>query len=168
MSLPAWLPAALTEPDLVKLEPLAWAAYQTSFKAGQLMPKFKIGAVSVERVPHVANPNREHTYWHAVTEGSPEHTRIKAIKERLERVPWLRPFIENWAQCLVWWEERYGSKHWNLWHQAAGHVVIVKETRTGYFLKTGYPVRVHDVASWVRRHETAKKNEPRLVKLNAA
>jgi hypothetical protein len=157
MSFPAWLPAILTEPDSTKLELLAWAAYQTSFRAGQPMPRFKVGAVSVERDPHVARADREHSYWHAVTEGSPESSRIGAVKERLERIPWLRPFIENWALCRVWWEQRGDSLHWNLWHPSAGHVVIVKETRTGYFLKTGYPIELRDAPVWVKRHAEAKK-----------
>lgn len=157
MSLPAWLPAALTAPDMAKLEPLAWAAYQTSFKAGQMMPKFKVAVVSVEREPHVARADREHTYWHAITEGSPEATRKNPVKERLERVPWLRPFIENWSQCRVWWEYRESSKHWNVWHPSAGHVVIIKETTTGFLLKTGYPSDAADMTRWLKRHEDAKK-----------
>lgn len=157
MSLPTWLPASLTEPDLVKLESLAWAAYQTSFKAGQMMPKFKVSVVSVEREPHVANPKRERTYWHAVTKGAPEETRTNPVKERLERVPWLRPFIEHWQDCRVWWEFRESSKHWNVWHSSVGHVVIIKETSTGYLLKTGYPSDAADMTRWLKRYYDAKK-----------
>lgn len=157
MTMPAWLPAPLTETDLIRLELLAWAAYNHSFKPGQQMPRFKVGFVSVEREPHVARPDREHSYWHVVTQGKPESARTFSVKERMERIPWLRPFIENWGECKVWWEWRDDSKHWNLWHASAGHVVIVKETNTGYLLKTAYPVELSKLHSWIRKFAEAKK-----------
>jgi hypothetical protein len=31
------------------------------------------------------------------------------------------------------------------------------QTKTGYFLKTAYPIKAHEVADWVKRYREAKE-----------
>jgi hypothetical protein len=150
------LPAKLNAAPVAILEPQAYVVYQADFRTARPAPAFRTGAVKVVSAPHIANANREHSYWHAVTEGNPEATRTMAISERLERVPWMRPILDGWPTCKVWWESRESSQHWNIWHANARYVVIVKELSNGYLLKTAYPTGP-DAAKWHRRFADAKK-----------
>ena len=111
----------------------------------------------VSRRPHIANPTREHTYWHIVTSGFPENIRTLPETRRLRRIPWVRPIVAGWTGSKIWWEYRESSVHWNIWHTGQRHVIIVKELADGhYLLKTGYPTDL-DVTVWHRRYEEAKK-----------
>ena len=78
-STPAWLPLALALadfPDMVGLETAAFTLFQTAWAS---YPTFRGDEVRVHRHPHLANSNRWNTYWHCVTEGDPETTRITPI-----------------------------------------------------------------------------------------
>jgi hypothetical protein len=111
----------------------------------------------VESRPHVANASREHTYWHAVTQGQPETARTNPASERLTHVPWIRPVIADWAGLKVWWEFRESSRHWNIWHSGVRYVVIVKALAgEGYLLKTAYPTGPM-AAKWHKKFAEAKK-----------
>gem|GEM_PF-2672713 len=57
----------------------------------------------------------------------------------------------------VWWEYRESSRHWNIWHNHAHYVVIVKALAgSNYLLKTAYPMG-YDLPKWQRRFFEAKK-----------
>ena len=155
MSVP--LPAPLPDQPEATLEPRAYAAYQSDFDPALPCPGFQSGVVRVERTPHKANPTREHTYWHIVTEGYPEDKRTAPIIERLTRIPWVRPVVTGWTQLKIWWEIRESSTHWNIWHPGYRYVVIVKELSRGdYLLKTGYPTGP-DAFKWHKKFAEAKK-----------
>lgn len=156
------MPAALTVAPESTLEDRAHSAYQADFGPNCPLVRFQAGDVKVSRRPHLANPAREHTYWHTVTFGFPEATRTTPDQVRLTRVPWLRPIIAGWAGSKIWWEPRESSIHWNIWHTGRRHVIIVKELADGhYLLKTGYPTDF-DVTVWHRRYAEAKKTRRTL------
>jgi len=156
--LPDPLPA---EPDAT-LEERAHTAYQNDFGPACPLAQFQTGQIKVSRRPHIANPAREHSYWHTVTFGFPEDTRVRPDKIRLRRVPWVHPILTGWPHLKVWWEMREASVHWNIWHTTQRHVVIVKELANGdYLLKTAYPTD-SDVTTWHRRFSEAKKTRRAL------
>jgi len=167
MSTPTWLPAALKRTDFADesaLEIAVWTLFQTDFKTP---PVFRNEKIFVDRNPHKACPNREHSYWHLITEGEPEENRTTPVPDRLEHLPWAKPIIENEACPLsaikVWSNRRGGSTHVCIWFDRMNYLVILKQLpRDNYFLKTAYRPgsqgrqRLHkEYASW-------KKNGARL------
>ena len=151
------LPPSLVEAPPETLETRAYGVYQQDFGPAAQEALFQEAKVIVERTPHRANADREHTYWHAVTEGLPEESRVNPVVERLVRIPWMRPVICGWAEMRVWWEYRDYSTHWNIWHRNSRYVVIVKELACGdYLLKTAYPTGL-DLLKWQKRYFEAKK-----------
>lgn len=151
------LPPSLIEAPLGTLEARAYAAYQQDFGPASPDTLFQTAKVLVERTLHKANAAREYTYWHSVTEGVPEESRVDPVRERLVRVPWMKPVIGGWLEMRVWWEYRDSSTHWNIWHRNSRYVVIVKELAGGdYLLKTAYPTGF-DVQKWQKKFFEAKK-----------
>ena len=151
------MPDALPLEPQATLEERAHTAYQSDFGPGCPPPEFQTRHVTVDRSPHIANAKREHTYWHTVTSGTPESTRIRPEERRMRRIPWVKLILVGWAGSKVWWEHRESSVHWNIWHTGQRHVVIVKALAGGaYLLKTSYPTDF-DVTTWHTRYQEAKK-----------
>lgn len=142
MNKPPWLPDRL-EPSaftgLETLEVAAWSVFQRDFAQ---WPLFRGETVTVSRVPHKARPDREHTYWHLVTEGEPEEARQAPMPDRLERIPWARPVIENEgcpsSSIKVWSNQRHGSTHVCIWFDRMNWLVVLKQLSQNYLLKTTY------------------------------
>lgn len=142
MSTTHWLPNRLDRnsfSDETALEAAAWAAFQRDFAAA---PIFRTERVNTNRQPHPARADRHHSYWHAVTEGEPEEARAVPEAERLERVPWVRPVIENEAcpqsSIKVWSNQRGSSTHVCIWFDRVNWLVVLKQLKTNYLLKTTY------------------------------
>jgi hypothetical protein len=142
MSTPAWLPARLdraTHPDDDALEAAAWTVFQRDFATA---PTFRAERVNINRQPHPARPDRQHSYWHAITEGQPEEARTAPEIDRLERMPWARPVIDNEAcprsSIKVWSNERHGNTHVCIWFDQINYLVVLKQLSTNYLLKTTY------------------------------
>ena len=136
-----WVPAKLDCSDGVTvLEPQAYCAYQVDFGIARPAVPFRGAAITVNRKPHPANAQREHTYWHMVTEGEPEITRTTPILDRLERIPWARPVLEHvGASGVKAWENVRGSdRHFCVWHDRVNYLVVVKQTVDTFLLKTTY------------------------------
>ena len=142
MSTPTWLPAPLdraTFPDADALEAAAWAIFQRDFAN---LPQFRGEKVVVSSHPHPANPVRSFTYWHCVTEGTPERTRTGLIPERMECIPWAWPLISNEAckqsAIKVWSNQRDGNAHVCIWFDRVNYMVVLAMTKSGFLLKTTY------------------------------
>lgn len=142
MSNPTWLPAPLERTafaEVAALEAAAWAVFQRDFAR---WPQFRGEFVTVWRTPHKARADRGHTYWHVVTEGEPEESRHTPMPDRLERMPWTRPLIENEACPLsaikVWSNRRGGSTHVCVWFDRMNWLVVLKQLASNYLLKTTY------------------------------
>jgi len=133
-------PPKLAASDLAQLEPKAYTHYQTDFGPTRISVPFLGAQVGVERHPHKANSAREHTYWHMVTEGFPEDIRTSPMRDRLERVPWVRVVLEQaqHADIKCWANARGSDRHFCLWHSKLNFLVVVKQTAQSYLLKTCY------------------------------
>lgn len=166
MSSPAWLPDRLDRtafPDEAALEVAAWAVFQQNFSTA---PSFRSERVNVDRSSHVARTDRQHSYWHAVTEGQPEEARITPDPERLERMPWARPVIENEAcphsAIKVWSNRRKGNTHICIWFNRINYLVVLKQLRTNYLLKTTYSPESRRKQQLHREYAAWKKSGARL------
>ncbi len=141
-ALPPWLPARLFQAnfdDVAALEVAAYAIFQRDW-ATRLI--FRGDEVRVHRHPHVASASRWNTYWHCVTEGNPEETRTIPIVERVERIPWSRPVIENEADLArgmkVWANVRGRDQHVCVWFEPENYLVVLKIAYDHFLLKTTY------------------------------
>ncbi len=126
-------------PNVVALEVAAYAIFQRDW-AKRLV--FRGDEVRVHCHPHRANADRWHTYWHCVTEGELEERRTTPIVDRLERVPWSRPVIENEADGMsgikVWANIRGRDQHVCIWLEPQNYLVVLKIAYDHFVLKTTY------------------------------
>lgn len=123
------------------VEPQSLTRYQTDFPAGGTLPSVRGKPVMVRREPHPANPAREYTYWHMVTEGEFEDEQKRTPDlERIMRMPWAKPLLVNYTHTTVkrWWNVRYGMRHYCIWHSPVNYLVVIKERYEGLFLLTTY------------------------------
>lgn len=154
-----WLPDRLVEADhddINALEAVAYAIFQNDWAS---FSSFRGDEVRVHRQPHKANGDRWHTYWHAVTEGFPEEVRTTPMPDRLERVPWCRPVVENEgnAAVKVWGNFRKGNRHICIWFDRVNYIVILKECRDHFLLKTTYCPRTRRKQQLHREYAAWKK-----------
>lgn len=163
------LPPQLSRAPENTLETRAYDTYRADFCRSAPDLKFQGQNVHVNRMPHPANPYREHSYWHSVTFGQPENERTQPDIRRLMRVPWIHPIIADWKNLKVWREfEKHGGgrNHWAIWHNKQRYVVIVKELKDTYLFVTSYPTD-GDLARWHRRFADAKKTGRALLRQDA-
>jgi hypothetical protein len=139
---PAWLPPRLFESNFTDILSLELAAYAIFQKDWATRPIFRGDQVRVHFHPHRANVNRWNSYWHCVTEGEPEETRTKPIVERLERIPWSRPLIENEsdvaARIKVWANTRGRDQHVCIWLEPENYLIVLKIAYDHFLLRTTY------------------------------
>jgi len=135
-----WLPDKLSEADYTDIDALEAAAYAIFQTDWSDFASFRGDQVRVHRHAHRAKADRWHTYWHAVTEGFPEEVRTSPIPDRLERVPWCRPIVDNEgdAAIKVWANVRGRDQHICIWFDRINYIVILKECRDHFLLKTTY------------------------------
>ena len=166
MSSPTWLPARLDRAsfsDDTALELAAWAAFQRDFKTP---PQFRSERVYINRHPHPARSDRGHTYWHAVTKGQPESVRTTPETDRLESLPWARPIIENencpHSTIKVWSNRRKDSTHICIWFDRINFLIVLKQLKTNYLLKTTYSPQSQRRRQLHREYANWKKNGARM------
>jgi len=141
-ALPKWLPPRLRGAAFADTSALEIAAYEVFQKDWATRAVFHGDEVRVHRHPHRANANRWHTYWHCMTEGEPEETRSTPMADRLERIPWSRPVIENEADIAggmkVWANIRGRDQHVCVWFEPENYLVVLKIAYDHFLLKTTY------------------------------
>ena len=157
MSVP--LPPPLPPNPETTLEERAHSVYQTDFGASVEPTQFMRSEIHVNRAPHPANTRREHTYWHMVTEGNPETQRVSPVKERLVKIPWVHPILKHAddPDIKVWFSPREANKHYCVWHSNANYLVILKQLRHGWLLKTTYRPDPERVAKLHQEYARSKR-----------
>jgi len=60
------------------------------------------------------------------------------MKDRLERSPWILPVIENEGEVKVWSNTRKGHRHICIWMDRQNYLIVLKECRDHFLLKTTY------------------------------
>ncbi|MEI7730463.1 MAG: hypothetical protein WCO56_12880 [Verrucomicrobiota bacterium] len=146
-----------------EVEPLAHAVYQADFPAGGTLPAVKGEVVQVRREPHPANPTREYTYWHMVTEDDPKFPRDESKRlpdlVRVCAIPRAKTLLDNHTHATVkrWWNVRAGLKHLCIWHPPVNYVLVIKERYEGNFLVTSYCPEPTRRLDFHKEWATAKK-----------
>ena len=160
-TLPKWLPARLRKddfPDEAILEVTAYGIFQTDWVTRAV---FHGDEVRVHRHPHRANANRWQTYWHCVTEGEPEEVRKRPMVDRLERIPWSRPVIDNEsdqaAGIKVWANSRGRDQHVCVWFEPENYLVVLKIAYDHFVLITTYCPESRRRVQLQRDYSTWKK-----------
>lgn len=156
-----WVPDMLDgSQGIAGVEPNAYCSYQADFGPRQSPVNFRDSTLTVNRFPHPANRQREHTYWHMVTEGHPENVRNSPMLDRLQRVPWARPLLEHIGQPGVkaWANVRGSDRHFCVWHDRINYIVVVKQTVDAFLLKTTYQPTLDRRRKLHTEYAEAKKN----------
>ncbi len=120
-------------------EPAALVVYQADFPLGGVYSTIRSQAIKVRRDPHVARPDREHTYWHMITDG-PDEVRRTLDLARVIRLPWALPLLRGHLHEKVkrWWNMRAGLQHICVWHPAVNYLLVLKQRHDGLYLLTSY------------------------------
>lgn len=101
---------------------------------------------AIKRQPEV--DGQCHTFWHIVTEGSDEASRV-IVPERCERVGWPRLILDEYAATyparssarIVWWKTaRSGQTRVVIALADFSYVVVIDERADYVLLWTAYPV----------------------------
>ena len=99
-----------------------------------------------------------------MTEGSERDVTTESLRglvfERLARIPWLRPLLEHLtdADMKVWFSPRYENNHYCVWHSKANYLVVVKQTTSGWLLKTAYTPDHVRIIKLHQEYANAKRN----------
>lgn len=105
---------------------------------------------------------KERRFWHCVSEGDIEEDRVLDFR-RCERVPWIRPVIDNVADVLVdVWIEHQGRKGLrpHLWFNEEFLVVLERLWKGDFrLITTLHTLQDHQKSKYrKRRKEWQKKN----------
>lgn len=91
---------------------------------------------------HPLIDGKEYTFWHLISEGKDEQNRLPVI-ERMERIRWPRPLIEN-SFCVnlkVWKNQRGKDTRILIWYETEEYLIVLNE-RKGFILPwTAYLVK---------------------------
>lgn len=99
---------------------------------------------------------KERRFWHCVSEGKIEEERPPDLR-RCERIPWMRPLIENAADATVdvWVEHQSGKRvRPHLWFDEEYLVVLERLWKGDYRpITTLHTLRSHQVKKYRRRRD---------------
>ncbi len=140
--IPAWLSPIITlnefGGDFKTFIEAVYQRFKRDFVRSQ--PHFNGLKVTIKRHPAILG--REATFWHLVSEGRIESTRIPDLR-RCERICWPRPVIEHAEDKAVkcWYNtRRRGERRWLLWIESAEYLVVLADRKTHVILWTAYQV----------------------------
>ena len=113
-----------------------WATYLDAvyacFRADFIdtVPEFRGRKLRLKR--HPLHEGREATFWHLVSQGETEETRVPEIR-RCERIPWPKPVIINEAQPTIklWQEPRGSELRVHMWLEAEDYLVVLARRKVG-------------------------------------
>lgn len=101
-------------------------------------------------------------FWHIITENYNPNEKQNEIRDwdllRCERVPWIKPIIENSddKSILKWKNNRSKGERVLLFLESENYLVVLHIKKT-YFLVTAYYVRAHTKTSLLKEYEEYNK-----------
>lgn len=103
-------------------------------------------------IPKDLEDGKHKTFWHVTTRDDKGSGQRLPDLRRCERLPWLKPLLENPTkpEVLAWeFMEDDGSVNIYVWLKDQDYIAIIKKTKKGYLiLRTAY---------WVEYGNTKKK-----------
>jgi len=140
MSRPAWLPREFSyadyEGDWDRFLKDVYAVFQEDFKTTVAT----FGGRPVTYDQRIGDDGLEEGFWHLTsTRDRRTGERVMDLR-RCERVPWVRPIIENARDCRLsdWWNERKGQRRRLLWLEELEYLVILAQRPKVFVLITAY------------------------------
>ena len=147
LTLPSLLLKSLFGGDETAFEAACLAIYNRDFRSAPperlSQPRYVDSRlVTVRTAYHEHRADREYTYWHLITgdEGNPGTPVLQPEEERIERMPYVRPFIEQSADAAfkVWLNVRGKNNHLCIWHDGLNVLVVLADYGNVWELKTLY------------------------------
>lgn len=156
MTTPAWLPDIITlndhGGDWQAFVDAVYGVFERDFVATTCL--LRGDNVGVRRQP--AHNGKWFTFWHCVSEGKVEEDRLPDLR-RCERIPWIRPIIEQETDQSVdvWTMKKNREERLYLWYNE--EYVVVLGVRKGYnLLITAFPTnRGHTVENMRRQRDAS-------------
>jgi hypothetical protein len=112
--------------------------------------------VAVKRHPEI--DGKEATFWHFISEGTTEATRVPDLR-RCERIPWPRPIADaiDGGRLRCWKTSRKGEERYVLALADFSYVVVIADRRSYVLPWTAYCVeREHRRRKLAREYEAAR------------
>lgn len=155
------LPDKLSIQNFNNVEDLIEAAYEV-FKRDFIYkrPSFRGVRLGLKQYPQ--RDGKEATFYHMTTEGDIEDERAPDI-ERLERIMWTAPMINNsdHPELKVWENIRGGKCNILIFHEVEGYLIVLRKAN-GYLLPwTAYYVKYRNQKEkLLREYNTYKVQNP--------
>jgi hypothetical protein len=157
--MPDWLPPLITLDD----HDNDWNSYikavYEAFRNDFVVSRPTFGDQSMRLKRHPFSHNKEATFWHMVSSGTEEDSRVPDIR-RCERIRWPRAIIEHYndSEILAWRNERNQDKRILLFLQRERYLVVLN-VRKGYVMPwTAFIVeREHRVRKLLKEYEEYKR-----------
>ncbi len=160
--MPDWLPPLVLFADFKG----NWDAYldviYTWFKQDFIdsKPMFQGQRLGLKR--HPLTNGKEATFWHMISEGQEEDTRIPDFR-RCERIRWPKPVIEheNDPKVKYWVSVKRKENRIHIWLEEEDYVVVLA-ARKGFLLPwTAFLVtKQHTIQKLRKEYERYWKNRP--------
>lgn len=141
MSLPSWLPPLVSlvdyDGDWNRYVDALYEHFCRDFIASS--PQYAGGKVQLKR--HPITDGKEATFWHLISEGKEEKTRMPDLR-RCERIRWARALIESAGTDRVrhWGNTRRGEPRIVIALADFSYVVVLTERKNYLVLWTAYCV----------------------------
>ena len=136
---PGWLP------DLIRLSDYNgdWSQYIEAvyaiFRRDFIDSQPQLRGKRVGCRHHPIDDGKEFSFWHCVSEGNVEEDRTPDLR-RCERIPWMRPIIENETDGTVasWQINKRRDRRQYLWFNEE-YLIVLGVRRNHYILITAFP-----------------------------
>ena len=156
---PQWLPQFLTFSDYGGLWQAyidaVYAVFEYDFITSDCL--FRGNRVGVRRQPSFEN--KWFTFWHCISEGEVEAQRMPDLR-RCERIPWIRPVIENDSDsCVdVWTAKKKSDRRLYLW-LSEQYLIVLGIRKNHYLLITAFPTDQPHTIRKLRTERNSANNE---------
>lgn len=159
MSINDWLPPpadiSLWEEDIETLIEQLYLIYEGDFIHNP--PSFRNAPVQRKKYP--LTDGKDTTFWHIITQG--QEPNRKAIPERCQCLPWIKPVIlnESTNDVKVWPVKRGQETRYNLFLEEKNFLVVLAQRKEYFIIWTAYPVYKHTKKKLLKQFSEYKTTE---------